>query len=286
MHVRSLKILSIVFALVTVLTNFGAVAGTGSTGGGDIQGLEFIKAINSALHRIETKLPLIREKVDLKGLYQLVQEVNVIVVETPLKVKRDGVEQESTAMNDRVAKVIYLNREKWTETLNPLLQEAIALHEYLSLAGLEDTGQYFISSAYLRALGEIDDPLILPNRTPAQKNNPEGARLMDEYQRVKKTLCEFKNWAPEDPRCKNIGNVDLRAISTAYMGKEKILLPPHFYGTYLADAYHKRGYATFSTNQVMKKFEEEPCVMGHGPQRGQPAATAFCFAVAINKLLH
>ena len=284
MLAKSSKIPMIVFALVTVLTNFGAVAGTGSTGGGDVVALQFVQSMNSALKRIETKLPLIRARVNLKELNQLVQEVSVVIVQTPLKVKRDGVEQDSTAINDRVAKVIYLNREKWTETLNPLLQEAMALHEYLSIAGLEETGQYFISSAYLRALGELDDPLVLPNRTPAQKNNPEGNRLLTELERVMHMLCDPEHWDLEDRRCLKVLHSDLREA-----GKVPQIpggYPLRMFALMVSEEYQKRGYGTFSIKQFMEKFQEEPCAMEQGPKQGQRAITPICLAIAANKLVH
>ena len=61
--------------------------------------------------------------------------------------------QNSAAINDPRANTIIINRQRWINITDPFMRSAIALHEVLSLNGLESTGSYPFSARLLALNG-------------------------------------------------------------------------------------------------------------------------------------
>jgi hypothetical protein len=138
------------FLLLALLALFAwdSQAGGKAVGnGGDELALELQ---NAALHAITqaAELGLISHD-QLAPLRALTLEATVLTADNPLASFKDGVEQESIAINLPEQKTIVLNRFRWLDVSNARLREGIALHEVLSLAAIEGTGNYRVSGAYL-----------------------------------------------------------------------------------------------------------------------------------------
>ena len=126
--------------------------------GGDEVALQFAQAFNTAIATIEAKLPELAFKVREARLRDVLAKATILVTEETLKISFAGVEQESIAMNQPQTRTIVINRLRWSEAPDVHILEALALHEVASLAGLEDTGRYPLSSAYLALFGMNESP--------------------------------------------------------------------------------------------------------------------------------
>lgn len=130
--------------------------------GGDPAALEFQKSALQAIQDIQseaTEYPAVKAA----ELSAIVLRLKILVVSDPLFVKKEGVSQESAAVNYPDIDTIYLNRARWKEITNPDVRRALALHELLGLAGLESSGSYPISQKYLVKRGENCRPEICLN---------------------------------------------------------------------------------------------------------------------------
>lgn len=122
--------------------------GNEGANGGDEVALEFRQAFSSAVSRAQEKLPALYGKIQAAGLPEVLESAEILVVDEPLLVKKDGVYQDSIALNSLSPRQIRVNRFRWKET-SLEIKEALALHEVASLAGLETTGKYPLSGEYL-----------------------------------------------------------------------------------------------------------------------------------------
>jgi hypothetical protein len=121
------------------------------TGGGDEVALEFRQAFAASLRTI--KEGRIRGKFSVGDLERAVEKANLVVVDEPLTVRFQDLTQESVAVNEPANWLIKINRGRWNSLKSAKLQEAIALHEVLSLIGIERTGYYEVSARYLEEAG-------------------------------------------------------------------------------------------------------------------------------------
>jgi hypothetical protein len=137
--------------LVTALIQSTAMAGRISRGG-DPTGLEFTQCASSAIAVVQKDTVAYPE---LKGvdLDTILDNAIVLVTDDPLPVEKNGVEQDSVAINYRAPETIVINRSRWDAIATLQIKNAVALHEILGLAGIEDTGVYTISQRYLNSLG-------------------------------------------------------------------------------------------------------------------------------------
>lgn len=152
----------VITAFTAVFPNLAVTrAGGGSdVGGGDDIGLEFMGSFINALKMIRLKNPdLARRVVNVNPLTDLV-DTSILVVERPLYVTNNGVQQDSVATNDRLTGLIQINGPRWRAIVNPRIKEGIALHEVLSLKDIEHTGYYPISGQYVAYFGLQTDTLI------------------------------------------------------------------------------------------------------------------------------
>ena len=81
--------------------------------------------------------------------FSLGGEARILVSEEPLLVPAAEGTQESVAVNEPATRTIWIHRARWEKAALPRLRQAIALHEALSLVGLEGTGRYPISAPFL-----------------------------------------------------------------------------------------------------------------------------------------
>lgn len=119
----------------------------GGNGGSDI-GLEFIDASHRAIREIEDNLSLFKE-VTPSQIRAALASASVMVVDVPLVVTFNEMQQESVAQNIPERKLILINRFRWMSLPTSRLQEGIALHELLGIMGIEGTGAYTISGRYM-----------------------------------------------------------------------------------------------------------------------------------------
>ncbi|MNS57668.1 hypothetical protein D3C72_905640 [compost metagenome] len=128
-------------------------------GGGDDVGLEFLTIAQTVLADLENNQNFLFLQVQSANLNEIVNGMRVLTVDTALKVTAGNLTQDSVAVNDRSQLVILVNRKRWVAITDSRVKAGIVLHEILSLAGLEETGFYPISSRYVTALGAPADSI-------------------------------------------------------------------------------------------------------------------------------
>jgi hypothetical protein len=134
--------------------------GGADIGGGDDVALDFQGALITAIANLRLKSADIFKKLSGFNTEQILSKTRIVVGDDVLDIKYKDIIQNSTAANDPQSGLILINRTRWNSITNPILKEGIALHEFLSLVGIEATGYYPISSQYI-ALMEAD-PTSLP----------------------------------------------------------------------------------------------------------------------------
>lgn len=147
--------------------------GGNSGGGGDEEGLDFQNTALRALAGLRNTLPDLYHSLESADLVSVIAAMNVIVVDEGLAVEAQIFVQNSVAANLPDYATVVLNRKRWRAIRDQGLREGIALHEVLSLKRLESTGDYSISSRYVKALG------VSPERLKIELSaNPEDQVLV------------------------------------------------------------------------------------------------------------
>ena len=163
-----------------VILAVGDGGGGVNGGGGDDDGLEFSARLSEALRSIKLMKSILTAKAMSLDLEKDILATRIVVLDQTLVVKIAGFIQSSVAANIPQSKIIYVNRSRWHGIKNKSLKEAIALHEYLSLLGLEQTGYYPISSNYLLKKGgdsiELADALKLNRLQQISTEHPTLTR--------------------------------------------------------------------------------------------------------------
>lgn len=131
--------------------------------GGDDLGVEFQSSFETSLSVIKAQLPLVYKQIAHIDFNDLEKNTKVLVVDDSLNVQFKDIVQNSVAINIPDTQEIFINRERWNKIFDPPIKQAIALHEYLSLKGLEQTGIYTISSQFLTLFGLSADNVLLMN---------------------------------------------------------------------------------------------------------------------------
>jgi hypothetical protein len=150
---------------VALLASASALAGPGSSGGGDEVGLEFQA---SAAQGVASLLASALGSEEWKKLREMLDQAKYLVVDTSLPVDiGSGESQDSAATNDPSQATITIQRQRWLKLKSPLVKSRLALHEVLSLARIEKTGDYHVSST-LKA--EVDSKAL-----------PEASLLYSRY---------------------------------------------------------------------------------------------------------
>jgi hypothetical protein len=116
--------------------------------GGDPTAIEFIQSADDAIRAVEQNPALFPE---IKGhpLSAILQHAKILVTEQVLMVEKNGVQQESVAVNWASPDTITINRSRWEAIKSWQIKDAVALHEVLGLAKIENTGIYSVSHRYL-----------------------------------------------------------------------------------------------------------------------------------------
>jgi hypothetical protein len=128
--------------------------------GGDEIGLEFEGAARTAAENTKKYLkPLLGSSLQIDWSKAL-SGLTILVVDEPLFVESGSVKQESVAVNYPGTRTIKINRKRWKEISGLRIKEGIALHEILSLEGLEATGRYPYSAIYLSYFGYAPDSVL------------------------------------------------------------------------------------------------------------------------------
>lgn len=138
--------------------------GPGGSGGGTDVGIEFRSALQTALINLTKINPQVSQSLKRKKI-----EPKIIVVQEILKVVNDRDVQICVATNEPGTGTIRINRASWSQIKNIHAKEGLALHEYLSLLGLERTGNYAISGPYFSRYGLIASDAV------KALSNPERA---------------------------------------------------------------------------------------------------------------
>ncbi len=93
---------------------------------------------------IQKNYPKIQTLLSGVNVFELVDSAEVIVVDNyDLRVQIEGVSQPCVAINEAKYNRITVHAQRWQEIKNPFAKTGIALHEFLSLVGLE--ANWFIS---------------------------------------------------------------------------------------------------------------------------------------------
>lgn len=121
------------------------------TGGGDEIGLEFRNAFENAFRLV--KEGKVSGAFSPEALEEAAKKAHVLVVDESLSVTFGNTKQDSIAVNIPAEGLIKVNRYRWSALKLEKLKEAVALHEVLSLIGVERTGYYEISARYLEQAG-------------------------------------------------------------------------------------------------------------------------------------
>jgi hypothetical protein len=150
---RKLLLASFCFALAFTSPTKMAQAGVGHGGGGDEIGLDFQSSIATAMENLKVRDAQLYQQVQGLDVEQILARARFVVVDEALEVKYQDIIQNSTATNDPETGLILINRKRWLAINDDHLKEGIALHEILSLKGIESTGYYPISSKYVSLMG-------------------------------------------------------------------------------------------------------------------------------------
>jgi ankyrin repeat protein len=141
------------FASLLALSPAHADKGGESGGGGDALALEFKATAEVALKNLQAMHGAPFSSVSIAQLQNKINSAQILISDTPLSISEDGVIQNSSAENNPGQNLIVINRSDYTKIENATVQQSLALHEFLSLLGLESTGNYPISGQYLIAEG-------------------------------------------------------------------------------------------------------------------------------------
>lgn len=136
-----------------------ALRGSEGVGGGDEVGLEFQKTLQDVVAEVQVHMPQLFKKLEQNGFLNLAAKVKVVIADEGLNVGYLAYIQDSVAANLPEVATILVNRQRWLAISDYKLKKAIALHELLSLAKLESTGSYPLSSKYLANQGLSEDYL-------------------------------------------------------------------------------------------------------------------------------
>jgi hypothetical protein len=126
-----------------------AFNGSEGVGGGDEVGLEFQRALQDVIAELQSTMPNLYQKLEENNFSKTVANTKVVVADEGLGVEYLAYIQDSVAANIPETVTVLVNRQRWIAIQEYKVKKAIAFHEALSLAKLEETGSYVISSRYL-----------------------------------------------------------------------------------------------------------------------------------------
>jgi ankyrin repeat protein len=184
--------MTVVHISKTLIANTGASAATvmssnGGRGGGDPLALEFKATASVALKNLQSMKVEPFSCINIALLQDKINSAQILISDDALPIAKDGVTQDGAAENRPSQNLIILNRADYTKIGSAAVQQALALHEFLSLAGMESTGNYPISGPYLIAVGRetfssanqaiSSATKSIETQTPCSEPNPDAATL-------------------------------------------------------------------------------------------------------------
>lgn len=132
------------------------------SGGGDSTGMSFKQSFSTAMKTLLRAHAL--SPFDYNRILSYADSVRVISTDETLNAEANESYQSSVALNDRAKNLITVNRAGWKAITDPRVREAIALHEVLSVIGIESTGIYTYSGKYKEiAAGAPPEDLNIPS---------------------------------------------------------------------------------------------------------------------------
>lgn len=120
--------------------------------GGDSRALDFYNFALESINKVKSN-PLAYPEVKDIDLQAILEKAEILTSEVPLYSVKGEVRQFSTAINYKNPDTIVIYGPRWSDLRNKPVKLALALHEVLSLAGVEETGVYTVSQKYLAANG-------------------------------------------------------------------------------------------------------------------------------------
>lgn len=122
--------------------------------GGDSRAMDFYNVALESIKKIkdnEAKYPEVKN-IDLEAI---LEKTEILVSEVPVYSLKGELRQFSTVINFKNPDTIVIYGPKWNDIKNKSVKYALALHEVLSLAGIEETGSYLVSNRFLASAGVI-----------------------------------------------------------------------------------------------------------------------------------
>jgi len=151
-------------------SNAKAFNGSEGVGGGDEVGLEFQRALQDVIAEVQSTMPNLYQKLEENNFSKIVANTKVVVADEGLGVEYLAYIQDSVAANIPETATVLVNRQRWIAIQEYKVKKAIAFHEVLSLAKLEETGSYVISSKYLANQGMTPEYLKLVLHPKSKKS--------------------------------------------------------------------------------------------------------------------
>ncbi|WP_413577751.1 hypothetical protein ACLVWU_04785 [Bdellovibrio sp. HCB290] len=174
-----MKHLLILATLLFGLQSHAIIIGGDHAGnGGNDVGIEFESAFNRAINNIKRSNIPGMERLAQMDLTPYLTELKVIVVNEPLEVTVGNQTQECVAINYRIQQTVKVNSTKWKEIRSESVKEGIALHEILSLVGLEESGKYTHSARYLSFFSV--DPATTYRTYPVSSGDLQISKIEDD----------------------------------------------------------------------------------------------------------
>jgi hypothetical protein len=147
-------------AFLFPVISIAAGHGPGDGGGGDEVGLDFEASLHSAVEIIQVSGRTEFAPLSRLDWTKMEKNLKVLAVDKKLYATVDGVKQESVALNYPAAQMVEINRKRWKALHDPRIKEGISLHEALSVAGLESSGEYPYSGLYLSIFNYAPGPIL------------------------------------------------------------------------------------------------------------------------------
>lgn len=130
--------------------------------GGDSRALDFYDYAQRSIKAIKSNANLYPEVKDI-DLQTILDKTEILISEVPLYSVKGEVRQFSTAINYKDPDTIVVYGPRWNDLKNNAIKLSLALHEVLSLAGVEETGVYTVSQRYLSENGIACDSGLCEN---------------------------------------------------------------------------------------------------------------------------
>ena len=142
----------------TVTRSNSTLQGGVNGGGGDDVALEFQQALVAAAETAKSQ-PELMQVLKKNNILGNAAKAHIVIVDDALDVKVRDLIQSSVAVNIPSEQRILINRQRWNGIKDEKIENAIALHEALSLKKLEQTGYYPYTTQYLQLVGESESSL-------------------------------------------------------------------------------------------------------------------------------